>query len=289
MRRWIFTVIACLVVCVPTSTAGAQTDPKNKGLLISPLRSYSSFQAGTDVRRSFKVANLTDKAVDVNVDVEGFSVVDYAYDFKFGDAPNNWVRLVENHVTLQPYQSHDMVYEVNIPKNAPPGGHYYSFFASTNLAGAGVSSTVRAAYLLYLTVDGNLIRTSQVQTTSLPRLIITPQIPFSLDVKNTGNIHYFVYVSASIRGVFYHESPSGVSQLLMPGTTRHLESSINAPLLPSIYRVTYGYTPDSGPRVERSSWIIFLPPWFIILIILAGFTFVGFLRHRKKKASKTAG
>jgi hypothetical protein len=108
---------------------------------------------------------------------------------------------------------------------------------------------------------------------SLFPIVLGSRIPYQLDVKNTGNIHYFAYFSASIDSLFYHEEPTGTSRLLMPGAIRHIEQTLPAPTLPGIYKVTYGYKPDQGETVKRTSYVLNLPPWFILLlavIALAG-------------------
>ena len=273
----------------PTTTFAA-SDPKNKGLYISPLRSYVAFNADDQVTRALTVANLTDRPIVVTLKVEEFSVADYSYDYRFGELNNDWVKFVENKVELKPYQSHEAAYHISIPRGAAPGGHYYTLFASADLSGQ--EGTVRAASLIYLTVNGAVRRTASLKDTSSPRIIFTPQIPYKLDIKNTGNIHYFAYFSASVDGLFYHNQPTGTSQLLMPGAARQINNSIPAPFIPGIYKLTYGYTPDQSDAVTISRYIIVVPPWFIALLIVVGY--IGFrfwqnrnIKHHKKTPSST--
>ncbi len=273
----------------PVSYAAAPPDSgesKNKGLYISPLRSYLELNSDQSVTRAFTVANLTEQPMTVTSHIEQFSVADYSYDYKFDEPDNNWVQLVENVVTLKPYESHEMAYRVNIPKNAAPGGHYYTLYASSNLQTGGTKSTVQAATLLYLTVNGNLKRTSQVVNRSLPGIVITPDIKYSLDIKNTGNIHYFAYIAERVDGLGYHDTPNGTSQLLMPGTTRRAEGSIKSPVLPGVYKLSYTITPDQGDKTEGSQYFLFLPPWSIALLIIIAAVIGHFVVRRlgRKKA-----
>ena len=257
----------------PVASAIAPTEnnkAKNKGLYISPLRSYLSLNANESVTRAFTIANLTESPMTITAHIEQFSVADYSYDYRFDEVDNNWVQLVENVVTLQPYESHELAYRVTVPKNAAPGGHYYSLYASSTTQNGGNKSTVQAASLLYLTVNGDLKRTSQVIGRSLPAVVLTPEIKYSLDIKNTGNIHYFAYVEARVDGLFYQNAPNGSSQLLMPGTTRRIEGSIKSPLLPGVYKLSYTITPDQGPKTEGSQYFLFLPPWTVALLIILG-------------------
>lgn len=261
-------------------------ETKNKGLYISPLRSYLDLNANESATRAFTVANLTESPMTVTAHIEQFSVADYSYDYRFDEVDNNWVQLVENIVTLKPYESHELAYRINVPKNAAPGGHYYSLYASSTTQNGANKSTVQAASLLYLTVNGDLKRTSQVIDRSLPRVVFTPHTKYSLNVRNTGNIHYFAYIKPRIDGLFYENAPNGSSQLLMPGTTRRVEGSIKSPILPGVYKLSYTITPDQGNETIGSQYFVFLPPWFIALLIILSAVVGHFVvrRLRRKKA-----
>lgn len=289
MRRFILALTALsliLGIVSPVARAAAPIagTPTKKGLYISPLRSYLTLNAGESATRSFTVANLTEQPMTITSHIEQFSVADYSYDYRFDEPDNNWLQLVENTITLKPYESHELAYHITLPTNATPGGHYYTLYASSTTQTGTTKSTVQAATLLYLTVNGTLIRTSQVVNRSLPAIVITPQINYTLDIKNTGNVHYFAYIASRVDGLFYHNAPNGASQLLMPGATRQVESSINSPLLPGIYKLTYTITPDQGEPSEGSQYFLFLPPWFIALLIIVGAVIGHFtVRHFKRK------
>jgi hypothetical protein len=278
--------ISFLLFGVIPSTTYAATAPKNKGLYISPLRSYVAFNADEHVTRALTIANLTDKPIVVDLKVEEFSVADYTYDYRFGEANNDWVQFVENKIELKPYQSHEAAYRISIPRGAAPGGHYYTLFASADLSQAGQEGTVRAASLIYLTVNGNIRRTALVKNNSSPRIVFTPQIPYTLDIKNTGNIHYFAYFSASVDGLFYHNKPTGTSQLLMPGSSRQIKNTIPSPFIPGIYRFSYGLVPDQADPITLSRYIVVLPPWFLAILIMTGYFGFRLWQRRKRRVSK---
>jgi hypothetical protein len=259
-----------LLVSLPVSAADAT---KDKGLLISPIRDYVTIDANDTKMRAVTVANMTDKPIVVTMSLEQFSVDDYAYDFHFSPPSNNYVHLVENRIELKPYQSHQVPYVITTPKNAAPGGMYYTFFASADLTSGTLNGTVKAASLLYLTVSGNLIQTGDIIKASTPWLEVTPQVPYTIDVKNTGNSHYFAHFTGSVAGAFYSSAPTGTSQLLMPQKIRRVSGTVPAPLLPGVYKLNYGYNTDSGATVSKSSYFLFLPPWFIVVLLLAGYVF----------------
>lgn len=288
-RLRIFLLLLCSVVAFAAifpavTSADTLPDTKNKGLYISPLRSYLSLGAGTSVTRSFTVANLTDSPMPVTTHIERFSMVDYSYDYNFSKVNNDWVHLAQTTATLAPYESRQFVYTVTLPKDAAPGGYYYSLFASTSTTSGGTTNTVQAASLLYLTVKGDMTYDFAVSNPSIPAVVTGPSIKYSFDVTNTGNVHYFAMVSAAVDGLFYHDAPNGTSQLLMPGAVRRISASINSPLLPGIYKLTYTIAPDHGQALTKSQFFIHAPLWSIIALF---FAIVLYGRYHKRKHTST--
>jgi hypothetical protein len=283
--------VALFLLCLSLTIASGLTTPvhavttspetvKNKGLYITPLRSYVSLNANEEVTRALTVANLTDKQITVKLSVEEFSVTDYTYDYRFGEPDKDWLRFVKNELVLKPYQSYDAAYRISIPRGGAPGGYYYTLFASADLSPEKSEGTVRAASLVYLTVNGAVRRTATLNESNSPFLILSPQIPYSVDLKNTGNIHYFAYFSATVDGLFYHNEPNGTSQLLMPGTSRKIKNTISSPFIPGIYKLTYGYAPDQADPVKLSHYILVLPPWFIAFSLVIIYTAFRLWRKR---------
>jgi hypothetical protein len=283
MRRYLLALLSLslLFVAIPAPAHAATNDISNRGLYISPLRSYLSVNAGDSLVRSFRVANLTEKPMTVTTSLEAFSVADFAYDYQFSKPKNDWIELVDKQFTLKPLEGREVPYRLNIPKNAPAGGQYYTLYASTDLGDTGLEGTVRAATLLYLTVNGTLTRTSQIVKSSLFPIVVGTQIPYSLDVKNTGNIHYFAYFSAKVDGLFYHREPTGTSQLLMPDKIRQIKNTIPSPFIPGVYKVTYGYSPDQGDAVYKTSYVVVLPPWFVILATIIAVIVIRITARRR--------
>jgi len=271
-------------VLILSPAVGHAATSTNRGLLISPLRDYVNVDDGGQKTQNFTVANLTEKPITVALSVKQFSVSDYAYDYQFSEPHDSWVRLTKTEVQLKPNESQKISYQISVPAKNAPGGYYYSLFASAILSDTGLSGTVQAASLLYITVNGKLIQTNSLQSSSMPHIVFGKQIPYSMDVRNSGNVHYFGYFSAKVQGLFTNISPTGASHLLLPDTTRRISNSVPAPLLPGIYKATYGYQPESGAAKTHSQYILNLPPWSIALVLLV---FLTLRLYQKKKAPTT--
>jgi hypothetical protein len=139
--------------------------------------------------------------------------------------------------------------------------------------------------VLYVTVKGQLSHSSFIQKSSAPWIVFSGSVPYKLDIKNTGNTHFFAYVSGQLEGLSAKPREPAAAHILMPGTTRTVESDISAPTLPGIYRVVYGYRTDDGKTTERSSFVLYLPPWSVL--VPAGLIIVlwPLLRRHKKKST----
>lgn len=282
LRLLAVVVLVSLFVGVLAPTPATAATPTNKGLLISPLKTYSAVNAGSTKTSTITVANLTEQPITVKFSIKQFSVSDYAYDFHFTDPGNNWVVLDTLAVQLQPNESKNVPYTITAPTGSAPGGYYYTFIASANLSTAGIVSTVQAASLLYLTVTGKLVETSAPIHSTINHFVYQGDVHYSFDVKNTGNVHYFAYFSGSLHSLFGRTTMFGTSHLLLPGTTRRVSGIIPAPLLPGIYKAYYGYKTDAGAIVMHSSYLIYIPPWSVAALLLVLFAVYKFWRYRQR-------
>jgi hypothetical protein len=97
-----------------------------------------------------------------------------------------------------------------------------------------------------------------------------------LDIKNTGNVHYFAHTSASLHGLFARKDSTSSSYLLLPAKVRRVETALSSPILPGFYRINYGYRTDANIAVERSKIVLYIPPWsVVVLAFVAWFIFHG--------------
>jgi hypothetical protein len=293
--RRVASLLATLtLISMAASLTGAITDNRTdrvlaatagQGLLITPIRQFLSVDAGKSLHSTFTVGNLTGKTLDVRLNVQQFSVSNYAYNYTFSPPGNNWLHLSTEAVTLAAGKSTNIPYDLNVPARSTPGGKYYTLLASATVSTKGVASTIQAADLLYLTVNGKLTTVSHLVGSSIHWLSFGHDIDFGLKPINTGNMYSFVYVSGQLHGLWVKPPQTSTAHLLMPGKVRALSGSIPAPVLPGIYKATYGYKTESDWVVQQEHWVVFIPPWFIAFA-LAALLFTGkflprLLRRRK--------
>jgi hypothetical protein len=279
-------LIASVFLSSPVFAATSRPAPPTpNGLFISPASDFTSLNAGSSKNGSFIIGNYTSAPITVILNIKQFTVVNYTYSYQFSNPVNNWITLGLNEATLLPDQNLKVPYQISVPKGAAPGGNYYTLFASTIIQTGSLKSTIQAASLLYLTVNGKLIRSSRLEHSSMPQLMFGQQLSFRFDVLNTGNVYYFVFVSGKLSGFTAGPPSTASAHILIPGKIRGFSGSIVHPLLPGIYKASYGYVTDNGNHVNKSQLIAYIPPWSIALALVIILGVLKWLDKKKRTKS----
>jgi hypothetical protein len=282
-------IILLLGLSAPAQAAGAE-EITNKGLYITPIRQFITQDSGTTKQASITVGNFTDKPMQVHFSAKLFTVADYSYDYKFSDAVDNPIAFDTDNINLQPGDTRVMPYRITLPAESRPGGRYYTLFATGRGDNGTAPQQIQATSVVYLTVNGKLVQRSGLLNSSIDHFVFRPQIPYTLDVVNQGNVHYFAYLSATVRGIFGTGRNTQETHLLIPGTTRRFDTSVKTPFWPGIYWVTYGYRTEFEPPVSRVSRIVYLPPWSLagaVLLAWAVWLVIHRIRHRRQGAAES--
>ncbi len=279
------TIITSIFLVVPVARA-AETD--NAGLSISPVRKEVAVAAGQSADGQLIVTNRTDKNMTVSVAVQSLSVANHTYEYQFKPLEYNWVKLGATSVSLRAHQQSPIPYTVTTPKDAASGGYYFALLASTPMTINGVTSTVRAAMPLYVTVDGGALRRSAaMENAQVPFIVTGSTFMYAYDVKNSGNVHLNGHFTTQLESFFGQSPKVSEDHAVFPNTARTISGTIPSPLLPGIYKLTYGYTATSYDGVMKTAYIVNLPLWFVIAV-LAVIGIGSSLRHRSKNHKKAA-
>lgn len=269
------TFVATLLICIAVFAGNAdtalaqQTNKSEQGLAIAPLREQVNLTAGTSKTGVFTIANHTSAPMKVDVLVETFSVKNTSYEYTFRAVDNEWVRIAgDTKIELRPNEERRVKYEIYVPAFAPSGGYYYTLLASMNVPGV-VTSELRVASLLYVTVDGSgIVRSGEVYAATIPAITMTPQLAYTYTAKNTGNVHVMTTDFSQVKGLFTDRYTNGESSILMPKTDKVLSGSATLPWMPGMYDITYGYKNEHDDVVAHTAKILYIPLWLIIVAAL---------------------
>lgn len=255
-----------------------------KGLLITPPRQYLTVDPGKQTKSSITIANITENQLDVTLAVEQFNVADFTYDYTFSPPKENWISLELTQATLKKTESRTIAYTITPPANAQPGGHYFTIFATADL---GQGRKVRTATVLYITASGDVSKQSMITKSYAPFVSFGSELPFQVDIKNTGNTHFIAYTSGLAQGLlpFPPSKPNEVAHVLLPDTIRRIDEKATAPILPGVYRFIYGYRDEEGKEVREQQYLLHLPIWSVVFIAGAGWLIVQLVKRFKRRVA----
>jgi hypothetical protein len=255
-----------------------------RGLLITPPRQYLMVDPGKPTKSSITIANITENPLEVTLSVEQFSVADYTYDYRFETPKENWISFETTQATLKKTESRTVNYTITPPENTKPGGHYFTIFASATI---GEGRSVRTATVLYITASGEVSKQSAIEKANAPFVSFGSELPFQLDIKNTGNAHLIAYTSGVMEGLlpFPAQKPNEIAHVLLPDTVRRVDERVVTPLLPGIYRLEYGYREEEGKVMKEQQYILHLPIWSIVFLAGAGWLGVFIVDKLKRRVA----
>lgn len=295
MKRglWATGIVTALILLMP-AVAGAKTPT---GIQVSPLRSYPTQNPGTITSSSLTITNNTDTPQQILLTTETFHTTGEDYRYSFGSSvATNWVQFAEPVIDLAPKQSKVAKYTIVVPSDAAPGGKYLALM--TTVAPPPDSKKItevrRIASLVYLQVNGQVTKTSQLLSFDVPKLTSTPGFTAHVRINNSGNTHFQSRVGFYVQRWPFRSEGTYVTQLqgfVLPGTVRQLNTLVNLPRSPGIYRVTADYSPPQGGVNRISHTIIYLPLWFVIALVVFLFGLlvlcIRLWRSHPKKAKKS--
>lgn len=282
--RTVFLIFLSFVaLLMPTTARATEPNAKGGGLYISPLRRQLAVTAGQKTAGDFTVGNLTDKPMAISLIVKQFSVTNHTYDYRFRPVEYEWISFDDAQRTLQPGERTKITYNMAIPPNAAAGGYYFALFAVAPIAGQGIQTTLQAATLLYLAVDGDKANHSlALENETIPAVATDPQLTYKFDAHNMGNIHVDGHFFAQLDGAFGTISTTSTDRLVLPNTYRTIRGALKSPILPGIYKLTYGYTMMDGRKSStRTIQVLFIPIWSIVAVIPVVLGIVWLWQHRR--------
>lgn len=254
-------------------------------LAIEPTRLELSLKPGETANNKLRVSNRGKKPIFVEISSQAFGVANEQYDFRFSDAEElgKWLRFKQTAVEIEPNKTVNIDYELAVPNNAEPGGRYLAVFASVTSDEDDSNIYPRAGQLLYVTIAGNFKKDGQLVDVTVPKLVFNRNINWSYRVRNSGTVHFYSPMEATIKNSFGKQVSGGkTDHLIMPNSTRLITNTARLSAWPGLYqlRATMSVADKPVPTVTRT--ILFLPIPFLLLLPLVGYWIVKGIKYLKK-------
>ena len=164
----------------------------NQKIVLTPGETY---------RGSFKVANPATNANDFSYKaaVSPFYVSeDYEPIYENnGDYTQmvEWIEIDNPEGVIAPNNVIELLFSINVPKNAPAGGQYAAIAVTSNddseplEKGINIDMKFSITHIIYAEVAGTTERQGDIFNVNVPSFIFDGNITATSSVKNTGNVH----------------------------------------------------------------------------------------------------
>lgn len=300
--------LSILALGLFTTTPVAALEAGDLVMSISPSEQVIDLEPGQKYDGSITVTNVGRLAFDFTLKAAPYHVNDDNYDPDFSTDNSytnlkNWLRFPKSVYRLDPGQSVDAEFIVDVPTDAPNGGQYAAIMiqnsavnpadqedsaGQNNLVDQDAASNsplnlqVRAAAVLYGHVQGGELReAAELTNHNLPSFILGDSFSAAATIQNSGNVDFYARQTLSIRNFFTNneilqpsdtgdESPFTETLIVLPGTTRtsllnwHLPDTGTFPI--GLYRVTQTIVfLDQTHTFER---LLFVCPVWLALLLL---------------------
>lgn len=269
-----------------------------ESLSVSPTKAEFKLTPGQQIGSSIKIKNSGDVAMNVEIVTELFTVKNEYYDqeFKQSDnhlAANNWFDFAQGSYYLEPKQEKTVNYNVAVPKDAEPGGHYVAIITQTKsngVASAGVFEIRRIASLMYFQISGDITKTGSIESLETDYWQKASPINTKLMLRNSGNTHYRADGVIILKNIFNKEiKRTSFDVLLLPNTSRLFESRLEGLKFPGFYKLETNIVFPQGGKAVKMANMLYLPPVHIyilgaIVIICGVLIYIYRRRLYKKKA-----
>jgi hypothetical protein len=190
-------LVSMLFACVPNADAQSQS------LSVTPPLFQLSVSPGNTWQSSIKVVNSNPYPITIYAEVVNFVATGEAGQGRFlpieGDTADKktlaeWIEIAKVPHTIAAEQSKDISFLIDVPENAPPGGHYAAILVSTQPAaseGAASVQTVQSVTsLFFLRIEGDVGEIGMVREfRALDAFVGVPDVTLSLRFENKGNVH----------------------------------------------------------------------------------------------------
>jgi len=257
-------ILPALVLGLFTTTPVAALEAGDLVMSISPSEQVIDLEPGQKYHGSVTVTNVGRLAFDFTLKAAPYHVNDDNYDPDFSTDSSytnlkNWLRFPKSVYRLDPGQSVDAEFIVDVPADAPNGGQYAAIMIQNSAvnpadqedpadqndptgqdeaAGQNAASNsplnlqVRAAAVLYGHVQGGELReAAELTNHSLPGFILGDTFSAAATIENSGNVDFYACQTLSVRNFFTNneilqpgeagdESPFTETLIVLPGTSR---------------------------------------------------------------------
>ena len=198
----IFLLFALMMFSANVPFVFAQED--SQILSVTPPLFQLSALPGDIWQSGVKVVNGNKYPLTVYTEVVNFSATGEAGQGKFSPIQDensekttlaSWITIAKGPHTIPPEQNTEISFFVEVPDNAPPGGHYAAILVSTEEPKDGVEklavkTSQAVTSLFFVRIEGDVDENGSIREFRvIDSVVPTTNAEFSLRFENKGNVH----------------------------------------------------------------------------------------------------
>ena len=302
-------LISTLFLCCTSPISAQMTETDESKIVVSGTADETgnlsvdlSGNPGETLDSTTKVTNLSEDTLKIKSELQDFIVESDNGVPTFVESGSTiwsmskWIGFAEEYqeFLLEPNESKDIPFTIDIPQDATPGGHYTSILftpiiVEENIAGPLIEHKIGTH--VKLTVSGDIRESAEITDFVAPYFSEYGPTPLSIKILNDGNTHIPVSGNVTIKNTVgkqvaeWEIKPANV----FPTAVRLWETEWKGKWRFGIYKaevdLTYGVT-DTPLNSYVYFWII---PWKIvlgILVIMISLIIIGYNKEKRRKIAK---
>lgn len=283
-----------LVLSTIVSAQSPAPSSPSTGLAVTPPTFEINGNPGDTIKNTVKLENMHPYAVEIAVDRRNFTAVGEEgavglteEDTSFSLA--SWIEVTPTSVTIPPKTAQYFTFNIKVPLNAEPGGHFGSLIFRTipteKLDGSGASLAQEIGSLVLLRIAGETVEQANIESFNTTKSIFEQgPVNFEIRLKNQGNVHTKPSGTIVITNMLGSQVASITVEPknVLPGATRKLDAVWDTKWRLGRYSATY--TAVLSDQTTRSATTVFtIIPYRLIIVILVVLILIGLILKRYQK------
>jgi len=272
----------------------------DSGLTLSPPSFEINGSPGQPVSNVIRIENRNNFPVKIAVDRRNFTAVGEEGAVGLTEEETSfslasWIFVDQEESVIPAKGSRNYTFQINVPLNAEPGGHFGSLvfrtIPSESLESTGATLAQEIGSLILVRVAGTTSEAAVIESfaPSAPLFEFGP-VNLLTRVKNTGNVHLKPQGTISISNIFGQQIATVPldSKNVLPGAIRRLESSWDTKWRLGYYTATLVmfYGQDNTQTAAITNFTII--PYRLVATILFILLLISFWLYRSRKRLKKA-
>ena len=239
-----------LVLSTIVSAQSANSTPST-GLAVTPPTFELNGNPGDNIKNTVRLDNMHPYPVEIAVDLRNFTAVGEDGAVGITEEQNSfslasWIEITPKTITLAPKTSQYFTFNIKVPLQAEPGGHFGSLIFRTipteKLEGSGASLAQEIGALVLLRIAGETVEQANIESFNpVKSLFEKGPVGFEIRVRNQGNVHTKPSGTIIITNMLGSQVASVVVEPknILPAATRKLEAVWDTKWRLGRYSATY--------------------------------------------------